>query len=88
MTSPADTTGVRPVLTDEQRARVQRAVNNACVELDALTRDTIVRALAEHRRRVRVVRVLAALACVGGAALVALVLWTIGRIAASIGGAS
>jgi hypothetical protein len=74
-------------ISDEQRARVQRAVDNACEEIDLLTRATIAVALHEHRRRVRVARILAALACVGGAALVALGLWALGRLAVVIGGA-
>ncbi len=52
----ADTSGQRPALTDEQRARVEGAVRRACVELDRETTQLVhdfVRAYEAEQRRER-----------------------------------
>jgi hypothetical protein len=79
--TPADTSGQRPALTDEQRARIEGAVRRACVELDRETTQLVhdfVRAYEAEQRRERwfavAVRVfLIALALAAVAVVVALV---------------
>ncbi len=54
--SAADTSGQRPALTDEQRARVEGAVRRACVEIDRETTQLVhdfVRAYKAEQRRER-----------------------------------
>lgn len=87
----ADTSGVRAALTDEQRARVQRAVDAACTEIERETAAIVLafRAMADaERARQRVVRMLAIIAAgVVLCAVVLAVLWLLGRLAVVIGGA-
>jgi hypothetical protein len=58
--TPADQSGKRPAISEEQRARVQAIVDEACLELDRETVRVLRVALARHKaqqRRERYLRI-------------------------------
>ena len=84
----ADSSGQRAALTDEQRARVQRAVDEACTEIERETAQLVAAfcAMADaeraRRRAWRVVAIVALSLVCGGVGL-----WALGRVLVAIGGA-
>lgn len=80
----------RRALTAEQRARVQRAVDDACSEIERETAALIAACAAmaaAERARKRAWRVVAIVALwLVGCVVVLAILWALGRVAVAIGG--
>lgn len=87
--STADASGERPALSPEQRERIERAVHDACAELDRETARVVAMFALEERSKQRRTLLVTAIAAIVGAATVIVALVCLAVLALRLaGGAS